>query len=133
MLVSSQAFDRGDLCTRDLQHGDQATIDQNSICQNGTRTTLAFATAFLGTRQSNLYPQYVQQSFHRKSVDDNCRAVHNQTDIQFTRGLRNVAHYLVPANAGILSCEPFAVRASKISSGSSGMELKETPSAPVMA
>src|SRR6202035_3162238 len=123
MLVSSQAFYCGDLCTRDLQHGDQATIDQNSIRQNGTRTTLAFATAFLGARQSNLYPQYVQQSFHGKSADGNGLPIHNKSDVGLRGRLRKIAHRLRSANAGVGSFKPFAVRASKISSGSNGIEL----------
>src|SRR6202795_5406258 len=113
MLVSSQAFDRGDLCTRDLQHGDQATIDQNSICQNGTRTTLAFATAFFGVRQSNLYPQYVQQSFHGKSADGNGLPIHNKSDVGLRGRLRKIAHLLLSANAAAVSFEPFAVRDRK--------------------
>src|ERR1700692_2300130 len=129
MLVSSQAVYRCDLCTRGLQYRYQTTVDQNSIHQNGTRTTLAFATAFFGARQSNLYPQYVQQSLHGKSADGNRFPIHDKIYVGLRGRLRNIAHRLLSANAGAVPCKRFAVRASKISSGSNGIELKETPRA----
>jgi hypothetical protein len=58
-LVKSQTFDGSDMGARGLQYGYQATVDQNSIYQHGTRTALAFATAFLSPRQSKLLPQHV--------------------------------------------------------------------------
>jgi hypothetical protein len=60
-----QSFDGNDFRILDLKHWYEATVYQRAVQQHGAGATLAFATSFFGSGQSQLVPQYVQQSLHR--------------------------------------------------------------------
>ena len=52
-------------CAGGLQDGNEATIDERSIHQNGAGAALAFAAAFFRARQAELDAEDVEQALHR--------------------------------------------------------------------
>jgi hypothetical protein len=53
--IKSQAFDGLDVGAFNLQHRNQATVHKLAVHANGTRAALAFATAFLGSGQMEIF------------------------------------------------------------------------------
>jgi len=67
-LADCDAFDCLNLATLDLRDRHQTTVHDAAIDQYRARAALAFAAAFLGSSQSQLLAQNVEQALHRISL-----------------------------------------------------------------
>src|SRR5580692_645450 len=125
--VRSQAFDRDDLRAFGLKRRDEAAVHQRSVDQNGARAALAFATPFFRSGQAKLVAQDVEQALHRVHVDGFELSVDRKRYFAFGLALGRFAHSRPPASR--TGSAEHSGSAAKISSGSSGIEWKETCSA----
>jgi hypothetical protein len=69
MVRAGNTLDRRYLGSIDLCNRNKATVHDLSVDDDGTRSTLAFATAFLGPGKLQLFTQHVKQARHRKHVE----------------------------------------------------------------
>src|SRR5206468_4439330 len=95
--------------------------------QDGTRAAFALAASFFYARQSQVVSQHVQQSFHGMGEQLLCAAVDGERKLVLRACHRQGTH-TAPRAVGETTCWlDSGRRASKRSSGSSGMEQKQTP------
>src|ERR1041385_2503845 len=64
-LAVGDAFDRGDPRALDLRDGDEATVDQLAVHDDGARAALALAAALLRPRKFQPLAQRVEQTRQR--------------------------------------------------------------------
>src|ERR1700676_98277 len=69
-IIVCQAFYRDDSRSICLKRGNQATVYQHTVHQDGTRAALAFAAPLLCASQTKFLAQYIEKSRHRIGVDD---------------------------------------------------------------
>ena len=68
-FVDDETFDGGDIGAFRLQDWDEAGVDQVSIDQDGAGSALAFATAFFGSGEVQIFSEDVKEPFHRWCFD----------------------------------------------------------------
>src|SRR5580692_11621463 len=66
--VRGKALDRDDVRAIRLERGNEATIHEHSVDQNGAGAALALATAFFCSCQSKLMPKNIQKALHRVNM-----------------------------------------------------------------
>ena len=62
--VARQAFDGFDARAFSLQYGHEATVHQFAVHAHRARAAFAFAAAFLGSGQVQVFAQHVEQALH---------------------------------------------------------------------
>src|SRR5437899_8172883 len=132
MAVACQALNCNDVGATRLKHWNEAAIYQRSVHQNGARATLALSTAFLRSRQSKLVSQHIQQAIHRVRPHGCQLSIDRESDLAFCV-LRRLAHCCPRAEEGAISGTACSASASKIFSGSNGIESNAMCSASSIA
>src|SRR5207302_11402596 len=104
-----------------------ATIHQHIVQENRTRAAFAFAAAFFGAYQSKVVPKHVQQSLHGMGEHVLGLAIYGERKLALRARRRRRIHDVPRANGKTTCSLNSGRRASKRSSGSSGMEQKRIP------
>src|SRR6266699_7159222 len=132
MAVGCQALNCNDVGATRLKHWNEAAIYQRSAHQNAARATLALSTAFLRSRQSKLVSPHIQQAIHRVRPHGCQLSIDRERDLAFCV-LRRLAHCRPRAEEGAISGTACSASASKIFSGSNGIESNAMCSASSIA
>src|SRR6516225_1918505 len=129
LFTSREPLYRRDLSTLGLQHRDEAAIHERPVHQNCTRAALALSATFLCSRKPQFLAEHVKQSLHR--IDPHCHQFPVDLKRNVTLGaiLRRLVHRPSSATEEMLSRPALRVTASKMSSGSKGIESNGTPRA----
>src|ERR1700739_2937049 len=80
LLVDDETFDGSDLRAFGLQNGNQAGVDQIAVHQDGAGSALAFAAAFLGAGEVQIFAEDIEKSLHRRSLDGLFAVVDGELD-----------------------------------------------------
>ena len=67
--VDGEAFDGGDVCAFGLQDGDEAGVDQFAVHEDGAGAALAFAAAFFGSGEVEVFAEDVEETLHGWGFD----------------------------------------------------------------
>src|SRR5437899_5864296 len=132
MAVGRQALNCNDVGATRLKHWNEAAIYQRSVHQNGARAAFALSTTFFRSRQSKLVSQHIQQALHRVGPHGCQLSIDRESDLAFCV-LQRLAHCCPWAEKGAISGTARSASASKISSGSNGIESNAMCSAPSIA
>src|SRR6516162_1943669 len=121
----SEALDRGDLRSAGLQYRYQAAVNEDTVYQHGTRSTLTLPASLFCSGERELVTQDIQESFHRVGTDGSLLAVNRQKNLA---GLPRDGH-LAPCGVRASPAAGAELTAVKMSSASRGIRSKRTPSA----
>ena len=69
MFVDGEAFDGGDVGAFGLEDGDEAGVDEVSVDEDGAGSAFAFAAAFFGAGEVEVFAEDVEEALHRRGVD----------------------------------------------------------------
>ncbi len=68
-FVDGEAFDGGDLGAFGLQDWDEAGVDEIAVHQDCAGSAFAFAAAFFGSGEVQIFAEDVEEALHRRSFD----------------------------------------------------------------
>ena len=68
-LVDCDAFDGGDVGGFGLEDGDEAGVDEFTVHEDGAGAALAFAAAFLGSGEVEVFAEDVEEPLERRGFD----------------------------------------------------------------
>ena len=61
-----------------MRQGDETRVHRHAVKEHGARAAFAFAAAFLGTGETTILAQHIEQPFHRMRLNARALPVQNK-------------------------------------------------------